>query len=327
MSRRVRLRLAGLLLAGLLSAPAGAHELQPIYVQLQEQDDGAVMMQAKTPLALTPPAIVMPAGCVARGEPLRLRQSDALLERRRYRCSDGLAGGTLAIDHGADAAPAVTVLVQAQLADGAAHTHLIPAGADHWQLPRHETPGAVAFEYLRLGIEHIWLGLDHLLFVACLLFIARTPRRLLLTITGFTLAHSLTLALSVLGWVRLPIAPVEAAIALSIVFLACEIARPRADSWTWRQPVLVSSLFGLLHGFGFAAVLREIGLPQTQLPAALFAFNLGVEVGQLLFVAVCLLAWAVLRRAPLPRQPALPIYAVGSVAAFWFLDRVSGFVA
>jgi hydrogenase/urease accessory protein HupE len=189
----------------------------------------------------------------------------------------------------------------------------------------------VAFEYTRLGIEHIWLGLDHLLFVACLLFIARTPRRLLITITGFTAAHSLTLILSILSWVRLPVPPVEAAIALSILFLVCEIARPLANSWTWRHPVLVSSLFGLLHGFGFASVLRDIVLPQTQLPAALLTFNLGVEIGQLLFVAACLLLYAGAKRLlphwqRLPRLPHyLACYPVGTLASFWLFDRLSGF--
>jgi hydrogenase/urease accessory protein HupE len=178
------------------------------------------------------------------------------------------------------------------------------------------------------------------LFVACLLFIARTPRRLLITITGFTAAHSITLALSTLDLVRIPTPPVEAAIALSVVFMAWEIVRGDETSLTHRFPVAVSSSFGLLHGFGFAAVLRDIGLPQTELPTALLFFNGGVEIGQILFVFTLLAAFFVLRpimvwllqsardgevhwsTATVPAS-----YLIGSVASFWMIDRIAGFRA
>ncbi len=173
---------------------------------------------------------------------------------------------------------------------------------------------------------------DHLLFVACLIFVARSLRRVLITITGFTIAHSITLALSTLEWVRVPAPPVEVVIALSIVFVAREIAREQRDTLTWRYPIAVSASFGLLHGFGFAAVLRSIGLPQIELPTALLFFNLGVEVGQIIFVTgvllVAFIGARVLRLGQygdLRPLEQLVAYGVGCVAVFWTFDRLSTF--
>ena len=178
------------------------------------------------------------------------------------------------------------------------------------------------------------------MFVACLLFIARTPRRLLVTITGLTVAHSITLALSALDVVRISTPPVEAAIALSVVFMAWEIVKGDESSLAYRYPVAVSSSFGLLHGFGFAAVLRDIGLPQVELPTALLFFNIGVEIGQILFVFALLAGFFILR--PLfvrvlrssadeaVHWTALTIpasYVIGSIASYWMIDRISGFWA
>ncbi len=181
-------------------------------------------------------------------------------------------------------------------------------------------------------MRHILGGYDHLLFVACLIFIARSPRRILVTITGFTIAHSITLALSTLEWVRVPVPPVEVVIALSIVFVAREIAREKRDSLTWRYPIAVSSSFGLLHGFGFAAVLRDIGLPQIELPTALLFFNLGVEVGQIIFVTglliVALGGARILRlgqAASHRRLEQFVAYGVGCMAVFWTFERLSIF--
>ncbi|MBW2190201.1 MAG: HupE/UreJ family protein [Deltaproteobacteria bacterium] len=186
-------------------------------------------------------------------------------------------------------------------------------------------------------MQHILGGYDHLLFLVCLLLIAGTGRRILVTITGFTIAHSVTLALSALGVVRVPVAPVEAAIALSIVFLAVEIVRGDPDSLTYRYPIAVAASFGLLHGFGFAAVLGETGLPQTEIPAALFFFNLGVEVGQIAFVVGIIFVYQLARsalgalglralaadRLHQLRTPAA--YAVGSLASLWMIQRVATF--
>ena len=181
--------------------------------------------------------------------------------------------------------------------------------------------------YATLGVAHILTGLDHLLFVAGLLLLARTPRRLVETVTAFTVGHSITLTLAVLDLVRVPVAPIELAIALSVFWLAVELARtPRRPTLVQRRPSLLAGLFGLLHGLGFAAALQAVGLPSGDVPLALVAFNAGIEAGQLGFVAVCLLAAAALRRLPLawPRWAReLPLYAMGSLAAFWCFERAA----
>ena len=185
--------------------------------------------------------------------------------------------------------------------------------------------------YTWLGIEHILLGIDHLLFVLALLLIVNGKRRLLWTITAFTIAHSLTLAGATLGIVQIPQKPVEAVIALSILFLAMEIVhgqrgRPGAAArWPW----LVAFVFGLLHGFGFAGALAEVGLPQQAIPLALVFFNVGVELGQLLFVAAVLLLGWLLHQLKQPklldRAELVAVYSIGGLASFWLIERISGF--
>ena len=205
------------------------------------------------------------------------------------------------------------------------------------------TPGAgeVAATYLRLGIEHILFGFDHLLFVLALVILVRDWRRVALTVTAFTVAHSITLAAATLDWVNVPGPPVEAAIALSIVLIAVEIVNARRGmvSLTVRWPWLVAFCFGLLHGLGFAGALAEVGLPHHAIPIALLFFNLGVEVGQLAFVAAVLTAgWLFRRAVALRREPALVLttvnrldvataYVIGTVAAYWLIERTAGFFA
>jgi HupE/UreJ protein len=186
--------------------------------------------------------------------------------------------------------------------------------------------GEIARAYVILGIEHILSGIDHLLFVAGLLFLVGFRHRLIGTITAFTLAHSITLASSAFGWITLRSPPVEASIALSILLVASEALRTR-DTLARRFPALVSFLFGLVHGLGFAGALRDIGLPQRHLPLALLCFNAGVEIGQLLMVSV---AFAVVhtpflrRRLAVARRPAL--YVIGALAAYWSWQRVAAVV-
>jgi hydrogenase/urease accessory protein HupE len=207
-----------------------------------------------------------------------------------------------------------------------------------WTVPEAMTRSRVARDYLVLGVEHIIGGLDHLLFVLGLLVIARTPRRILLAVTGFTLAHSITLSLSSLALISIPIVPVEAAIALSILFLAHEISRQQHDSLTYRYPMLVSFGFGLLHGLGFASALGEIGLVSDEVFTSLLFFNLGVEAGQVLFIlAVMALVW-LLRRLPVSamtnaggagttrRMDLVASYLIGIPSAYWLIERVAQFV-
>ena len=187
----------------------------------------------------------------------------------------------------------------------------------------------IALTYIELGIEHILIGIDHLLFVACLVYISGTGKKLLFTITGFTVAHSITLFLSATELFVIPIQPVEAVIALSIIFLAWEIAKNRKHSISLRYPVLVSSSFGLLHGFGFAAVLTEIGLPVTEKTLALLSFNIGVEIGQLLFVLALFIVFklvSIMYKSLSLEKLRIPVsYACGSIATIWIIERLTVF--
>jgi hypothetical protein len=183
--------------------------------------------------------------------------------------------------------------------------------------------GEIARAYVILGVEHILSGIDHLLFVTGLLFLVGFRRRLIGTITAFTLAHSLTLACSVFGWITLRSAPIEASIALSIVLVASEALRER-DTLARRVPALVAFLFGLVHGLGFAGALKSVGLPESHLPLALLTFNVGVELGQLMTVLVAYLVVSLPVPAPVLARARVPaLYAVGAVAAYWSWLRVA----
>jgi hydrogenase/urease accessory protein HupE len=194
----------------------------------------------------------------------------------------------------------------------------VPARPRRWDVVR---------DYARLGVEHILGGPDHLLFVFGLVLLAGTARRVAATVTAFTLGHSVTLSLAALGLVTVPTAPIEMLIAASVLALAAELARePDRPTLMRRFPWVMAATFGLLHGLGFAAALAETGLPQGEIPLALFAFNAGIELGQLVFVLVVLAAGRVLRRVPI-RLPAwtrhVPVYAMGTLAAFWWWERTA----
>lgn len=246
--------------------------------------------------------------------------------RRSTTCPGGLAGRSIAID--GLAATYTDVVVRVQLASGAVQSarlapdrpFFIVDGTPSW----HDT----ARTYFLLGMEHILLGIDHLLFVLALLLLVRNRWMLAKTVTAFTLAHSITLALSVFGLAAAPQPPVEAVIALSIAFAAAEAARERTTGAgiAGRLPWVMAFGFGLLHGFGFGGALREIGLPQTDVPLAFLTFNLGIEAGQLLFVAAVLMLGAVLDRLlflRLARLREVTAYGIGGLAAFWFLERLA----
>ena len=251
----------------------------------------------------------------------------ATQKSRHFDCPGGLSGRQLAIEFVGLTRPIHTVL-RLRLLSGEEHTKVLSPRARIWQVPPKETLGRVLRDYMGYGVIHIFKGVDHLLFVLCLIWIATGWRRILLTITAFTIAHSVTLILSALNLVRLGIAPVEATIALSVAFLASEVIRGNRNSLTWRYPATVAAAFGLVHGLGFASVLADIGLPQTQLLSALVSFNLGVELGQVLFaLPVALLVWQMRVkgwRTDLARR--LVGYGVGSLAAFWVVTRMLAFV-
>lgn len=314
-----------------------AHESRPLYIEVTEKAPLVFSVRWKIPPSVdtrNAPDITMTEVCES-AVPADGRGAGSL-RRRTYRCNTDPAGSALGIEYPAFN-PSVSALVRISRLSGERHSILASPEQTEVIIPETESFGAVARDYLRLGVQHILEGYDHLLFLVCLLLIAGTGRRILITITGFTLAHSITLALSALGVVRVPIPAVEAAIALSIVFLAVEIVRGDRNSLTYRYPIAVSSSFGLLHGFGFAAVLGETGLPQTEIPAALLFFNVGVELGQILFVAAVILVYQFVRfigNALLDRDLSIDAlralqapaaYAVGILASFWMIERIAGF--
>ena len=331
--------LLALFLALIVTTSAGAHESRPLYVEIVEKAPNAFAVSWKIPpsaLAVTSPVVVMPKACTAAAPPAGTQ----LVKRQLFRCKSDLSGEEIRIEF-PRYNPSISTLFRLQRLSGEKHTAIQGPKEPSWRVPESEATVSVAKQYVILGIEHILKGYDHLLFVACLVLIAGTWRRILVTVTGFTIAHSITLALAALNLVRVPVPPVEAAIALSIVFLATEIAREKRDTLTWRYPIAVAGSFGLLHGFGFASVLNEIGLPQTEIAAALLFFNVGVEVGQILFVTLlvgggaALAAFGLIQRdgssgneGVIPLRFARPAaYIAGSLAAYWMIDRVFGLVA
>ena len=327
----------GLLLA-VLAPTAFGHDLRPIFIDISQTSVEALALRWKVPASVPRPqlpVVSLTAGCQPENEFQVVLRGDSYQGDRSYRCPTGLTGETLSLNF-PGSNPSLTTVIRVHSYDGQIFSGLLPPGELSWEVPAAPERWEVARNYTELGLEHIWLGWDHLMFVALLVLIARTGRRTLVTVTGFTLAHSLTLALSTLELVSLPIPAVEAAIALSIVFVATEIGRGNEATLTYRYPVLVASSFGLLHGFGFASVLREVGLPTAELPTALLFFNVGVEIGQIAFVLVIFgMAHGVrrtgsnthLRTFSLsgPRTGAVTAYAVGAVASFWTFERVLAF--
>lgn len=261
-------------------------------------------------------------------DPVSGFMSDAHIQRMRIRREGGLTGTPIAII--GLSSTYTDVLLRLQRLDGTELTHRLTAARPIYTVEANPSIWQVGWTYFVLGIEHILLGIDHLLFVLALLLIVGDWRKLIGTITAFTVAHSITLALATLGFVNVPGPPVEAIIALSIVFVAAEVIRGQQGNagLTERWPWVVAFSFGLLHGFGFAGALSEVGLPQTSIPIALLTFNLGVEAGQLLFVAAALCIYLVVAKARIKPPTwafSIPAYAIGGIAAFWTIERVIGF--
>lgn len=336
---RIGHRICHLVLLALMACtaiPASSHPFTPGLLDLYEMGAGRVEVRWKEPAQQAGQGRVrpiLPASCEGGGA-LAARGSGSAMPAHRLIvvCPGGLAGQRVGVE--GIGSGAKYVLLRVELQDGRTISQVLTGDRPSFGIPeRASRPErasglGVVETYCALGVEHILSGFDHLLFVLALMLLVPNIRRLLGTITGFTIGHSLTLVLAALGFVHVPQAPVEAAIAFSICALAVEIARSNAGKVTLMQraPWLVAAAFGLLHGLGFAGALAEIGLPQGEIPLALFAFNLGIEAGQLAFVAVvlCIIAAFRLMRitwpAPVMQLPAL---AIGSIAAFWFFERVS----
>jgi len=325
------------------AGPAHADEPRPLYVEAVETGAGTYELTWRMPpnfSAENAPDLDLPADCTQNGPTLRRTDPIGHWQHKTVRCETSLAGRTIRTAY-PNGNPGLGTIFKTIALDGRSDIALELPQQRALSVPAPGTQSSsVVLQYIRLGIEHIWMGFDHLLFAACLIWIAGTLRRILVTITGFTLAHSLTLTLAALGLVRVPIAAVETIIALSIVFLAVELAKGPRNTLTWRHPIAVSSSFGLLHGFGFASVLAEIGLPQGDLVTALFSFNVGIEIGQAIFV-FCIVGIVSLARAALSllerkraqwrlsptlhRAPQLGVaYGVGILASLWMLQRIAG---
>jgi hypothetical protein len=258
------------------------------------------------------------------GEPRREFLNNAMVERRRVTSPAGLSGQEIRVS-GLDGL-LTDVLVRVQPCEGNVQVLRLTPGQPSFVVQASRTRWDAVHTYLALGVEHILLGVDHLLFVLGLLLMVPGRWILLKTITAFTIAHSITLAIATLGYASAPAEPLNAAIALSILFLGPEIVRYRrgGTSFTLRHPWVVAFAFGLLHGFGFASGLNTLGMPQGEIPLALLCFNVGVELGQVAFVLLILaLAWSfrMLEIRWTRLALATPAYAVGSLGAYWFIQR------
>lgn len=344
--RRAPDSLPALLAALALPAALAAHEVRPAYLELTEFSAGAFDVLWKQPAAADaepgwvlrlPLRPAFPARCRETGRSLPEVTASALIERWTIDCGPrGL--GDAPIEIVGLPRTLTDVLLRVRFLDGASVDHLLRPEAPRAALSPDTDRRTAAPAYLRLGVEHLLFGLDHILFVVGLTFLVRRPRQLVAVVTAFTAAHSVTLALSTLGAVTLPRRPVEAVIALSILYLAVELAGggpggPGADrgprASPARSPWTIAFGFGLLHGFGFAGALAEIGLPEEARAMALLLFNVGVEIGQLAVVGVLLALLYGLRaaRVPLPAAVArAPIHVMGAVSAWWFLERVLSIV-
>jgi hydrogenase/urease accessory protein HupE len=337
-------RLAILGFLGALFAHSGhADEIRPGYLEMRQTAADTDSLLFKIPargddlrLAIY---LKLPEGTSDVTPPQARFIGGAYIERRMIRRSGGLAGQAIAID--GLAATSTDMLVRIESLGGATQTERLSPTKTTFVVQAAPGSWEVAKTYLWLGVEHILFGFDHLLFVLVLVILVRDWQRVALTVTAFTVAHSITLAAATLGFVNVPDRPVEAAIALSIVLVAVEIvnARRGISSLTARWPWLIAFCFGLLHGFGFAGALAEVGLPQHAIPIALLFFNLGVEVGQLAFVAGILVTGELVRRAMALRfEPAAiqrtadwlgvtAAYVIGALAAYWVIERTSAFLA
>ena len=328
---------AALSVAGWCSS-ARAHALQPGFLDLSAQPDEAWRVTWRVPDVNGRPMPIqvrLPENCGARDGGRPTFDGTAWVFVWRTVCPGGIADRAVTVD---GLEQTVTdVLVRFELAPGKAGTLRLTGNASTAKLPGIPSRTDILSTYISLGVEHILLGIDHLLFVFALLLLVPDTRRLIGAITAFTVAHSLSLVAATLGWIVVPAPPVEAVIALSIMFLASELARPPDSQLrlSERHPWAVSFGFGLLHGLGFARALIDIGLPLGEVPLALFAFNLGVEIGQLMFVAfVFLTGMAIARLYPQliaslrtrgARGLRVIAYAMGSVASVWFLSRIAAF--
>ncbi|MBY5789474.1 HupE/UreJ family protein [Rhizobium leguminosarum bv. viciae] len=326
--------LFGVIIAMAFSSAAVAHEIRPAYLQIDQNAANRYTVTWRTPMlsgTRLPVALRFPEGVRNVTTPSEHNLPDSVVETRMIETTNGTLAGRRVEFDGLQAT-ITDVLVRVHLLDGSASMTMVRPSQPWIDVAARPGSLEVARTFMHQGVEHILFGYDHLLFVLALIFVARDWKALLWTVTAFTAAHSITLTLATLGIVHVPGPPVEAAIAFSILLLACEIIRMQKGkpSMTARRPWLVAFSFGLLHGLGFAGALADLALPQGDIPLALLFFNVGVEAGQLAFVAAVI---AIVCLARLVRYPpsvgrkafATATYLIGTTAAFWLVERLSAF--
>jgi hypothetical protein len=311
------------------------HALQPGFLELRLIDTDLYSVLWKKPANRGKPmaiSAVLPENCDQAEPSQSVWDGMAFLAHWTTRCAGGLEGGEISIG-GLDQT-STDVLVRFDFADGRVESRRLTPGDSSFTIPAIPNRFEVVRTYLALGFKHILEGIDHLMFVLALLILVKGMRRLIATVTAFTIAHSLTLVGATIGLVRIPGPPVEAAIALSIMFVASEIMHSRSGDpgLTEKYPWVVAFIFGLLHGLGFAGALAQIGLPHSSIPIALLFFNLGVEIGQLFFIAcvysIIALGGVIIRRIRMPKiawVSTVPPYFIGSAAVFWTIQRLVDF--
>ena len=325
-----RLAVYAVFLVMMVAAPlTPADEFRPALLEINEGAEGLFRVSWKVPLKNGRRLEITPkfsADMERIGpEAVRIFQGSAIAESSWRIQSGKFVGSNIEIE-GLRGFP-IDVIVQIDLADGSEHSTILRPAYPSWTVPERATRWMVAGSYWKIGTIHILEGFDHLLFVLALMLIVPNLWMLVKTITAFTVSHSISLGLATLGVLNMPGAPTEAVISLSILFLAVEIIHSREGrvTLTEQYPWIVAFVFGLVHGLGFAGALAEVGLPQQEIPLSLLMFNVGVETGQLLFVGAVLLILEIGKRIPFPRIPEswrLIPYSIGSVAAFWTIDRV-----
>lgn len=331
---RMRQLVALLLFVLLAGSPASADNFRPAYLQLTERGGDLYDVRWKAPArsetVVMPIRPIFPAGSVMTRPLVPSHAAGSVVMAGQVKVAGGLQGKVVRFEGLADTGN--QALVRFVREDGGEDLYRIAATDPELTIPEDPDSVSVSARYTQLGIEHIWFGFDHLLFVAALFMLVGNLRMLFWTITAFTVAHSITLALVTLDAISVPVPPVEAVIALSIVFVALEVVRKLQghSSLASRKPWVVAFAFGLLHGFGFASALAEIGLPRNNVPLALLFFNVGVELGQIAFVGALLAISARAQRLAKPGQLSVArlvsCYAIGGLASYWLLDRISGFV-
>lgn len=314
----------------LAAGHVSAHEIRPVSMEVREVAQDRYAVRWKVPavegriLAIRPS---FDAKCTGWRNILPRPEGDSAVARFQVLCPGGIAGTRIGLDN--LSRTMIDGVVTVELLSGQTSVTRVRPTAPSMVVPASTSALDVFRDYVVVGVEHIWFGPDHLLFVLALLLLVDGWRRLVVTATAFTLAHSLTLSLAALGVLRIPVPPIEALIALSILYMAVELVRKsRGEERSQVSPWLLAFTFGLLHGLGFASALAEVGLPNHQIPAALLAFNVGVEIGQIAFIVVVLALREALRRISAAAERAAywcAAYGIGGMASFWVIDRVAGF--